>query len=54
MPLIERKGDKVQIKGIALFKKDRYIDYIDFKQAFFFKMLFEDMRKGYFEIKLQN
>ncbi|WP_129731491.1 Ger(x)C family spore germination protein [Ectobacillus funiculus] len=54
MPLLERKEDKVQVKGVALFKKDRYIDYIGFKQAFVFKMLYEDTKTGYFSIKLKN
>lgn len=54
MPLLERKEDKVQVKGMALFKNDRYIDYIGSKQAFVFKMLYEDTRAGYFSIKLKN
>ncbi|MFP3668056.1 Ger(x)C family spore germination protein [Priestia sp. SIMBA_032] len=54
MPLLERKGDKIQIKGISLFKGDKYIDYIGFREAFLFKMLYEDSKKGFFNIKLDK
>ncbi|WP_077615960.1 Ger(x)C family spore germination protein [Caenibacillus caldisaponilyticus] len=50
MPLLERKGDHIKIKGIALFKGDRYVDYIPFGKAMIFKMLFESFRSGSFAI----
>ncbi|WP_064202608.1 Ger(x)C family spore germination protein [Brevibacillus brevis] len=39
MPYIEKKGNELQIKGIALFKGDRYVTWITPKEAFLIKLM---------------
>nr|WP_285844266.1 Ger(x)C family spore germination protein [Brevibacillus borstelensis] len=34
VPFLERKGDEVRIKGVALFHKDKYVGWIPPKEAF--------------------
>src|SRR3954447_339151 len=52
VPLLTVKGDKVEIKGIALMKKDVYIgEYIPFNQGILFKSLYERPKGGSFELK---
>ncbi|MGG4264581.1 Ger(x)C family spore germination protein [Peribacillus simplex] len=52
MPLLETAGDHIRVKGIALFKKDRYIGkYIPYEHGFLFKVLSENFKLGSYEIK---
>ncbi|WP_409176871.1 Ger(x)C family spore germination protein [Brevibacillus fortis] len=39
MPFIARKGDELQIKGIALFQGERYVGWITPKEAFLIKLM---------------
>lgn len=39
MPYITRKGNELQIKGIALFQGDRYVGWITPKEAFLIKLM---------------
>ncbi|MBH0330933.1 spore gernimation protein [Brevibacillus brevis] len=39
MPYIARKGNELQIKGIALFRGDRYVGWITPKEAFLIKLM---------------
>ncbi|WP_078411455.1 Ger(x)C family spore germination protein [Priestia abyssalis] len=41
LPLLEAKGGKVNIKGIALFDKDKYVDQLESEAAFVFKTMLE-------------
>ncbi|MBK5443860.1 MULTISPECIES: Ger(x)C family spore germination protein [unclassified Peribacillus] len=55
MPLLETAGERVRVKGIALFKKDRYIGkYISYEDGFLFKVLSENFKLGSYEIKLKD
>ena len=52
MPLLEIKGDRIKIKGIALMKNDVYIgEYIPFDEGFLFKSLYENFKGGAYELK---
>ncbi|MEY2196470.1 Ger(x)C family spore germination protein [Neobacillus sp. BF23-41] len=50
LPLLKMKNGKVKINGIALFKDDRYVGKIPFKQTFAFKTLVENFESGIFPI----
>jgi spore germination protein len=49
MPYVSRKGDELQIKGIALFKGDRYVDWISAKEAFLVKLVNGTFKIGSYE-----
>ncbi|MFE4129245.1 Ger(x)C family spore germination protein [Peribacillus sp. YIM B13482] len=52
MPLLETAGDHIRVKGIALFKRDKYIGkYIPYQDGFLFKVLSENFKLGSYEIK---
>jgi spore germination protein len=54
MPLLEKKGKHIEIKGVALFKDDKYKGYINIRQAFLLKMLREKFKTGMFEVRLKK
>lgn len=54
LPLIQKKGDDVNIKGIALFKGDRYVGALGQNKLFVFKALIENITLGSFRAKLNN
>ncbi|MFX3625033.1 MAG: Ger(x)C family spore germination protein [Ectobacillus sp.] len=54
MPLLSLRGNHIFIKGIALFKKGKYIGkYIPYKQGFIFKALYEPFERGMYEIQMK-
>lgn len=54
LPLLSQKGDKIQINGIALFKKDKYVDKLNYYQTVVFSVLHENFSRGIFLIKDQD
>lgn len=55
MPLLEKKQDHIKVKGIALFKDDKYIGkYITYEDGFLFKVLFGNFRDGLYEMKMKE
>ncbi|WP_281172184.1 Ger(x)C family spore germination protein [Fictibacillus gelatini] len=52
MPLLELKDGLIKIKGIALFSNGKYVDDINYEEAFIFKLLFENFKKGSFEARI--
>ncbi|MCM2533001.1 Ger(x)C family spore germination protein [Neobacillus pocheonensis] len=50
LPLLKMKEKKVKINGIALFKDDKYVGKIPYKQNFAFKSLVENFNSGVFPI----
>lgn len=46
LPYVELTGNKVRIKGIALFKEDKAVSYLTSKEMFYFKALMENFRNG--------
>ncbi|WP_339186227.1 Ger(x)C family spore germination protein [Brevibacillus sp. FSL K6-6036] len=49
VPFLERKGDEVRIKGVALFHKDKYVGWIPPKEAFHIKLVHDAYRAGTYE-----
>lgn len=55
MPLLEKKQDHIKVKGIALFKDDKYIGkYITYEDGFLFKVLFGNFRNGLYEMEMKE
>ncbi|HWO95389.1 MAG TPA: Ger(x)C family spore germination protein [Bacillus sp. (in: firmicutes)] len=54
LPLLEKKGNGVNLKGIALFKEDRYVKALPESQLFAFKMLIENMTLGSYKVRLNK
>jgi spore germination protein len=50
LPLLALKDDKVKINGMALFKDDKYVGKIPFKELFAFKTLVEDTKFGIYPL----
>ncbi|WP_408011050.1 Ger(x)C family spore germination protein [Pseudalkalibacillus sp. A8] len=46
LPLLEKKGDHVDIKGIAFFKNGRYVHSVPFSDSFLFKLMNENIKYG--------
>ncbi|SDO11814.1 spore germination protein [Paenibacillus sp. yr247] len=53
-PLLIKKNDNVEIDGIALFKKDRYIGKISQERTVLFAILHESFKGGEFDIKFMD
>ncbi|MED4586360.1 Ger(x)C family spore germination protein [Brevibacillus choshinensis] len=49
LPYIVRKGDEIQIKGVALFRGDRYVGWISPKEAFLIKLIHGKFRIGSYD-----
>ncbi|HHY74873.1 MAG TPA: Ger(x)C family spore germination protein [Bacillus bacterium] len=54
LPLLEEKNGKAKIKGVALFKKDKMVDYIPQQDMFYLRSMYENFKKGVFFINLDN
>lgn len=55
MPYIElEEDDKVNVKGIALFKDDKVVSYLEDEKMFFFKALMENFRNGSYTFKVED
>ncbi|MFS0892291.1 Ger(x)C family spore germination protein [Peribacillus frigoritolerans] len=54
MPLLDVHKDKIRVKGIALFKKDKYKGMISREDSFLFKSINESIENGLLEIKLKD
>ncbi|WP_406580248.1 Ger(x)C family spore germination protein [Bacillus salipaludis] len=54
LPLIEQKGEKIHLKGIALFKDDHYVKSLRNDQQFIFQALLEKIRLGTYKLRLKN
>ncbi|MFD2333763.1 Ger(x)C family spore germination protein [Cohnella sp. GCM10020058] len=52
LPLLKLQGDRVEIVGLALFKDDHYVTSINEKQMQLFKLLYQDVQQGNFEMDL--
>lgn len=52
LPYVKLTGNKVKIIGIALFNKDKAIDYLNDKDMFFFKILMQNFRNGAYTFKV--
>ncbi|MCM3595068.1 Ger(x)C family spore germination protein [Metabacillus idriensis] len=54
LPLIEKKGDLIQVSGVALFKGDHLAETIDLKEGYILKVLYEKIRKGIIEVDIKE
>lgn len=52
LPYITRKGDEIQIKGVALFQGDRYVDWITPKEAFLIKLIHGKFKIGSYDTSI--
>ncbi|CAM3288883.1 Ger(x)C family spore germination protein [Brevibacillus invocatus] len=52
LPFIERKGNDINIKGVALFKGDQYVDWVKPEQAFYIKLVRDQFRAGFFQLSI--
>jgi spore germination protein len=51
LPLLKQKGNKVEIEGIALFNKDKYVEKLSYNKGIIFIMILEDFKRAEFTIK---
>ncbi|WP_283244051.1 Ger(x)C family spore germination protein [Bacillus suaedaesalsae] len=55
MPYIElEEDDKVNVKGVALFKDDKVVSYLEEEKMFFFKALMENFRNGSYTFRVED
>ncbi|KPD00506.1 hypothetical protein LR69_01158 [Geobacillus sp. BCO2] len=53
-PYLRQVGQDVQVEGIALFRGDRVVDYIERNNMFFFKILTDSYTEGTHTVRLQK
>jgi spore germination protein len=54
LPYFIQEEGEVKIDGLALFKKGKYIDYINLRQAFIVKILMDGTQNGQYQIKIKE
>lgn len=54
LPLLEQKGDAINIKGLALFKGSRMIKVLPTEKMFVFKSLYEDLQMAGYKLKTKE
>jgi spore germination protein len=54
LPYIELQDDKVSVKGVALFDKDKVVSYIGDEEMFFFKGLMENFKNGSYTLDVDG
>ncbi|MCO7175887.1 Ger(x)C family spore germination protein [Sporolactobacillus kofuensis] len=51
MPIIRKKDDHIEMRGLALFKRDKYVMSISENKAFIFKMLYQNFNQGVYDFQ---
>jgi spore germination protein len=54
LPIVKKQDNNIQLTGLALFEKDKYVDKINADKMFEFKMLYEDIDPGSYETSFQE
>ncbi|KIL79489.1 Ger(x)C family spore germination protein [Bacillus badius] len=54
LPLLKREHDHIHYVGLALFKDEKYVDSLSFREGYIFKMLYENFKYGIYEIKYKD
>lgn len=54
LPIIGKKDDHIQYKGLALFKDDLYVGELSNKDSYIFKLFYEKTKTGTYEISFKN
>lgn len=52
MPIIRKDGDHLEMKGLALFKDDKYVMSIGEDKMFIFKMLYQKFDQGFYDYRI--
>jgi spore germination protein len=54
VPLINNKGNKIQLTGLALFKNDKMVDKLNLEETFVFNLMNEKSDIGVHELKVNH
>ncbi|WP_100401995.1 Ger(x)C family spore germination protein [Bacillus sp. FJAT-42315] len=54
LPLLNLRKKHIQLKGLALFKDDRYVGSLSYKDSYLFKLLYEKSSNGTYNVKLDS
>lgn len=54
LPYIEKKGDGIKIKGVALLKDDKFVGWVKPDKAFFIKLMRDQFRTGLFQLSIST
>lgn len=54
LPLLKLQKQNIKLKGLALFKEDRYISSLSYEDSYLFKLLYENSRYGLYNIQLKD
>ena len=52
LPIISKKGNVLELDGIALFKRCKMVDKVNPKDLFVFKLLTDNFKQGTYQFKL--
>jgi spore germination protein len=54
LPYVSLEGEMVNIKGVALFDKNKVVSYLDDSDMFFFKALMENFKNGSYTFMIED
>jgi spore germination protein len=54
LPYVKLEGNKVNIKGVALFDENKVVSYLDDADMFFFKALMENFKNGSYTFTIED
>ncbi|UPM55555.1 Ger(x)C family spore germination protein [Gottfriedia acidiceleris] len=54
LPVLKVVNDKIDLTGIALFKRDKLVTIVPWKYAFIFKSMMEDYKQGLHQFKIDG
>ncbi|MET3727262.1 spore germination protein [Fictibacillus halophilus] len=54
LPIVKAHKKSIQLEGIALFKKDKYVGKLDHRQSFAFKVLLDGSKSGNYEVEIKK
>jgi spore germination protein len=53
LPIIRKQGDHIEMRGLALFKNDKYVMRLPENRVFTFKMLFQKFNQGVYDYEYE-
>lgn len=54
LPVLKQHDKHIRYQGLAIFREDRYIDQLSFRDSYLFTTLFNPTNKGYYEVKYHD
>ncbi|HEY9577641.1 MAG TPA: Ger(x)C family spore germination C-terminal domain-containing protein, partial [Pseudobacillus sp.] len=54
LPIIKQAHDHIRYMGLALFKDEKYVGRLSFRDGYIFKMLHENFERGIYEIEYKG